>query len=162
MEPETADMANLPNTLDHREFLIEILYEKYTISNIVLYYEHMASARTIAVLVLTLVFVLCMPMHILSASLQTEHNATHHMGETTAHTIVPLFSHAAEMTNTPWIAMLIIILGAFVFWFRAEYLLDFYRTQSPTPQTFFNTVFTDSGGVFRWIMFHRTSPPQIV
>jgi len=122
----------------------------------------MASARTIAVLVLSLVFVLCMPMHIFSASLQTEHDATHHMGETTAHTIAPLFAHAAEMTNTPWVAILIIILGAFVFWFRAEYLLNLYRTHSSIPQTFFNTVFTDSGGFLYWIRLHYTSPPKTV
>lgn len=122
----------------------------------------MTSARTITVLVLSLVFVLCIPMHVFSASLQTEHTTMHHAGEAATHTIAPLFAHAAEMTNIPWLAVFIIILGAFVFWFRTEYSQNLCRIYSPIPQTFFNTVFTDSGGVFRWIILHHTSPPKII
>ncbi len=122
----------------------------------------MTSARTIAVLVLSLVFVVCLPVHIFSVSLNTEHTTMHHTNDATEHTILAVFAHAREMTNVPWVTILTIILGAFIFWFRTEYLLNLYRTHSPAPQTFFNTVFTDSGGVFRWIMLHHTSPPKIV
>jgi hypothetical protein len=121
---------------------------------------YMTSARYIAVLVLSTVLVLCTPLHIFSLFRDAVHTPTHHASHTAEHSITSLFAHANEMTSAPWITMLTIILGALIFWFRTEYLLNLYRIHSPTPQTFFNTVFTDSGGVFRWIKLHHTSPPH--
>ncbi len=74
----------------------------------------MINTRTIGVLVLSIVFLLCMPVHIFSETLTSHHTSMHHV-DTGA--VANIFAHFNDMVNAPWVAVTIDISNALVVWF---------------------------------------------
>ncbi len=114
----------------------------------------MINTQKIGVLVLSLVFLLCIPIHILSVSQHMSH--MHHAEE---HVAADMFTHLGEMTHAPWIFSFIIIAGALLYWFRIAYTdacLKYVVTRSAHTQTF-----VDTGGISYWLTLHHTSPPSL-
>ncbi len=118
----------------------------------------MINTRTIGVLVLSIVFLLCIPVHIFSETLSSNHATMHHV-DTGA--VATVFSHFNDMMNAPWVAFLISISSALVLWFAVQKVFVLLTPLSPTHPSSREKYDIHSGGIFRWLMLHHTSPPRI-
>lgn len=118
----------------------------------------MINARTIGVLVLSIVFLLCIPVHILSETLVLEHATAHHMS---GHAESDVFSHFDDMANVHWITFTIIISSALVLWFALQDAF-FALALHSLPRYFYRKKYhLRTSELFRWLLLHHTSPPRI-
>jgi hypothetical protein len=116
----------------------------------------MITIQRIIVLVLSLSFVLCIPIHTLENSPHTEHS--HH---TSNSVVAEVFAHLSDMTKVPWVVLLIIISAAALLWFRLTDILSIYSKElSFVSQNEIHPPYSrNTDSLFLWLVLHHTSPP---
>ncbi len=118
----------------------------------------MINTQKVGVLVLSLVFLLCIPIHIFSVTQHTTHSQHAHHAED--HVVSDMFAHLGEMTNAPWVLSFIIIVRALLSYFAIMHIDACIRQVIITPHP--RVLFVDTGGTFYWLTLHHTSPPSLV